>query len=343
MLPLMLKRCEPPNGISILTYADFTRPEQREQELARLVNAIKDQDNLSQAVEVSNLTPSSRVPFHLPQQSIFTFSGRDEELALLKDLLLEQEGTKVCSIVGLAGTGGIGKSALACRFAELHKENFPDGVIGLRVDGKDLDAIARDFARHYGKEVAPEDERDAATIMQALFDDRRMLLIFDNAEDVTISSLLPGGNTCAVIVTTRDRQLPSLIGVSEKGTIDLPPLPDLDALLLLEQLLSKERVTAEQNAATEIIKLVGNLPLALQIVGATLQIQEWRSLARAIIYLTHHAFCETIRSWKTRVHIAARRKRALITSRRPYKRRFFTSKTLTPLQRLWLNCAGLMA
>ena len=81
--------------------------------------------------------------FILPQIDAVNFTGRDEELKKLADLLIKPAREKICSIVGLAGTGGIGKSALACHFAELHKDAFPDGVIGLRVDGKDPDTIVR--------------------------------------------------------------------------------------------------------------------------------------------------------------------------------------------------------
>jgi tetratricopeptide (TPR) repeat protein len=217
-------------------------------------------------------------PFILPQLDISTFTGRIQELNKLEELILKTEGGKVCSIAGLSGTGGVGKSALACHFAQLHKDAFPDGVIGIRVDGKDNDTIAREFARLCGEEIQLEDERSATTIMQEAFGHRRMLLIFDNAEDASIQALRPGGNTCAVIITTRDRQLPFLLDIPLEGRVDLPPLLYPDAVLLLKQLVGSERVTAELQSINAIIELVGSLPLALQIVGATLQVQENRSL-----------------------------------------------------------------
>jgi tetratricopeptide (TPR) repeat protein/nucleoside phosphorylase len=221
---------------------------------------------------------STRRPFILPQLDVSTFSGRDDEIRRLEMILLDRHGTKMCSIVGLSGTGGIGKTGLACHFAELHKDDFPDGVIGLRVDGKDVDTIAREFARCYGEEIDPDDERDAATIMQDIFGSRRALLIFDNAVDAGVRSLRPGGDNCAVIITTRDRQLSALLDVPTEGRLELPPLPDPDSLILLEKLIGRARVQAEQEAAGEIIRLVGNLPLAIQIVGAILREQEWRAL-----------------------------------------------------------------
>jgi nucleoside phosphorylase len=227
-----------------------------------------------------NFTRKSRrsVPFVLPQLDVSTFTGRNDEIVRLEELLSKPEGPKLCSIVGLTGGGGIGKSALACHFAELHKDDFPDGIIGMRVDGKDADTLARAFAITYGEEIEPDDDRDASTIMQEVFRHRRALLIFDNATDVSIRSLLPGGTRCAVIITTRDRGLPIHVDVPEEGNIDLDILPDDDSMLLLERLLGTDRVAAEREAAQKIIKLVGNLPLALRIAGATLQIQAGRGL-----------------------------------------------------------------
>ncbi|MEG3989482.1 caspase family protein [Microcoleus sp. S28C3] len=220
-----------------------------------------------------------KIPFVLPQLDVSTFTGREEELQKLEDLLLNRQGTKICSIASLAGVGGIGKSALACHFATIHKDDFPDGVIGLRVDGKDLDAIAREFARRCGEEIDSEDERDASTIMQEVFAYRRILLIFDNAEESSIQALRPGGDRCAVIVTTRDRGLSISLDIPNEGRIDLPPLPDPESLRLLETLIGKERVGAELDVACNLIQLVGNLPLALQIIGAGLKLNERRSLA----------------------------------------------------------------
>jgi tetratricopeptide (TPR) repeat protein len=235
--------------------------------------------------EASHVTPDAspkrRVPFVLPQLDIPTFTGRDQELNKLEELLVTGKEARLCSIIGMSGSGGIGKSALACHFAELHKADFPDGVIGLRVDEKDADTLAREFARHGGEEIAPDDDRDATTIMQEVFRDRRALLIFDNArsEDAPkLRSLRPGGDRCVVIITTRDRGLPDSLDIPAGGSIDLPTLPDPESINLLKLLVGEERLDAEPEAAREIVSLVGNLPLALRIVGSTLRVQTWRSL-----------------------------------------------------------------
>ncbi|WP_293334431.1 tetratricopeptide repeat protein [Microcoleus sp. CAWBG58] len=220
-----------------------------------------------------------KIPFVLPQLDVSTFTGREEELTRLEKLLLSPQGEKICSIASVSGIGGIGKSALACHFATIHKDNFPDGVIGLRVDGKEINAIAREFARRCGEEIDLEDERDASTIMQEIFSHRRMLLIFDNAEEAEIHKLRPGGKRCALIFTTRDLGLSISLDIPNEGRINLPVLPNSESLHLLEALIGKVRVVAELEAACDLIQLVGNLPLALQIIGAGLKLNERRSLA----------------------------------------------------------------
>ncbi|MFN6528243.1 tetratricopeptide repeat protein [Nostoc sp. ChiSLP03a] len=220
---------------------------------------------------VSNTESSSHVPFFLPQSDTPNFTGREEQLQQLEALLLNLQGSKVCSIVGVSGGGGIGKSALACRFATIHQDHFPDGIIGLRVDGKDVDTIAREFVRRCGEKLDSEDDRDAATLMQQVFAHRQMLLIFDNAEEASIKRLRPGGTRCAVIVTTRRRNLPFSLDIGEQKTIDLPPLPEADALKLLKKILGSERVENAVAATKRLVKLVGNLPLALQVLGAALR------------------------------------------------------------------------
>lgn len=221
----------------------------------------------------------------MPQLDESTFTGREAELKQLEEQLFNQSGSRVCSIVGLSGGGGIGKTTLAYHFATIHKDKFPDGVIGFKVDGKNLYEIASKFVneclKFSGERVDSEEDQGAekaAILMQETFAHRRMLLIFDGAVDPKIRHLRPGGNLCSLIITTRNRELSACLGIPTEGTIDLNPLPEEKAYELLEKILGAERVKAELEAAYEIIRLVGCLPLALQITGKSLR-NTRRSLA----------------------------------------------------------------
>jgi tetratricopeptide (TPR) repeat protein len=214
----------------------------------------------------------------LPQLDEPTFTGREAELKQLEEQLFNQSGSRVCSIVGLSGGGGIGKTTLAYHFATIHKDKFPDGVIGFKVDGKNLYQIASKFVneclKFSGEKVNSEEDQGAekaAILMQETFAHRRMLLIFDGAVDPKIRHLRPGGNLCSVIITTRNRSLSASLDIPVEGTIDLDPLPEEKAYQLLEKILGTERVKAELEATYEIVRLVGCLPLALQITGKRLR------------------------------------------------------------------------
>lgn len=215
--------------------------------------------------------PRSGPPFILPQQKTADFVGRIDQLEKLEEVLMQPESRRMAGIVGVAGTGGIGKSALACHFAEKHRDRFPDGVIGIRLDSKkDADTVAREFARLDGEILDEDDTRNASAIMQDLFREKRILLIIDNAETADIRTLHPGGTQCAIIVTTRDRSLPGQIDISDDQLVDLPILADPEALALLSQFIGSHKCNEEAKAINRILALVGNLPLAIEIVGKTL-------------------------------------------------------------------------
>jgi tetratricopeptide (TPR) repeat protein len=215
-----------------------------------------------------------RVPV-LPQLDEPNFTGREAEIKQLEEQLFNRSGSPVCRIAGIFGGGGMGKSALACHFATIHQDKFPDGVIGLKVDDKNTWGIAIELFRKFsGKDPDLEYYPDVATLIQEEFASRRMLLIFDGfdgAVDKSIKQLRPGGNLCSVIITGRNRNLSASLDIPVEGTINLTKLPEEKAYQLLEKILGTERVEAESEATYEIIHLVGCLPLALQITGKGLR------------------------------------------------------------------------
>lgn len=215
---------------------------------------------------------SGTVPF-IPPLSLFdsnTFVGRDKELEQLKACLIDGDNKVCCISVGDIA-GGIGKTTLAHVFASTHRADFPDGIISVRVDKKSTIALAHEFASYCHAEDRPHDEEDATALMRRTFGDRRMLLIFDNAEKSrNIRDLLPGGDKCAVIITTRRRELGSALGTSPDHEIELGVLERGQAKDLLGRLIGVERVRNESTAADEIVDALSYLPLAIRIAGMTL-------------------------------------------------------------------------
>jgi tetratricopeptide (TPR) repeat protein len=202
-----------------------------------------------------------------PLTDISYFTGRVSELALLENLILKPQFPPV---IGLWGSPGIGKSALAHYFARKFTEQFPGGIIGLDTRNKDALKLALNFATLIGQPVDSESALEPSAIMQLCFANRRTLLIMDNAERTEIKKLIPGGCSI-VIITTRDRELLNHLGLPPEAQISLERFDGNESIDFLRAMLGVEVIQAEENSALELIQLVQGLPLALRIAGATLR------------------------------------------------------------------------
>ncbi|MEU6713784.1 BTAD domain-containing putative transcriptional regulator [Nonomuraea sp. NPDC046802] len=199
------------------------------------------------------------------------FAGRRAELAQMPAL---EEDTAVVRVI--SGMGGIGKTALAVHWAHQVAPRHPDGQLYVNLRGFHPTEQAMSSAEALsvllaGLGVAAAEVPAAQEARAALFRDRvagrRMLLLLDNARDAgQVRPLLAAAAGCLVIVTSRDR----LDGLGHAGvhSMTLAPLPAGEAADLLRARLGAERVTAEPDAAEQIVSLCGGLPLALAIVTA---------------------------------------------------------------------------
>ncbi len=214
------------------------------------------------------------VPAQLPPD-VHGFTGRNDELDEL-DRLLIKEGDQSTAVVisAVAGTAGVGKTALAVRWAHLVRDAFPDGqlYVDLRGYGPDRPipaekALAR-FLTNLGVAGSdiPLDVDDRAARYRTEINGRRMLVVLDNAASVEqIRPLLPGTPSCSVLVTSRD-SLPGLVALHGGCRLDLDLLPLPDAVTLLHKLIG-ERVEAEPEAATTLATQCARLPLALRVAA----------------------------------------------------------------------------
>ena len=225
---------------------------------------------IAEGIEAFKLGRQKRenaTPFVLTQLDISSFTGRKKELRQLEKQILD-EGKE--HIAGIVGVGGVGKSALAIHFAQQHKDRFPDGVIGLRVDKGSVDLIAQRFAWYMGEDIDPKMEFSASEVMQFVFRNRKALLIFDNADSVTIEALHPQSLQTAVIVTTRNKEVLRRFGIPEPEYIELQQFSYEETKELLRLIIDSHRIESEEEEIKTIHRLVGGLPLALRIVGGTL-------------------------------------------------------------------------
>jgi len=216
--------------------------------------------------------PDQAVPAQLPAD-VAGFTGRDLELSVLREHL-ETVGDGEMVISAVAGTAGVGKTALAVHFAHRVRDRFPDGQLHVNLRGYDDqqpadpgDVLAA-FLRALGVPGAgiPADVEERAAAYRTLLNGRRVLVLLDNASSVEqVGLLLPGSPSCLVLVTSRD-SLPGLVARHGARRLDLGVLPAEESLTLLHGLIGA-RVAGEPLAANALAARCGRLPLALRVVA----------------------------------------------------------------------------
>ena len=234
--------------------------------------ATADADTATQP-EQGSITPfgtRAAVPRHLPP-AVPGFVGREGAIAQLTRLLPPQGAAPV---VAISGTAGVGKTALAVRWAWKRAESFPDGQLYVNLRGYDAgpprsatDALAW-LLRALDVDVTriPADEDERAGLYRSTLAARRVLLLLDNAHDsAQVRPLLPGTPGSAVLVTSRDT-LAGLIARDGAERIELEALPEDDAQDLLYRLIGK-RAQANPIAIRTLISQCCRLPLALRVAA----------------------------------------------------------------------------
>jgi len=218
------------------------------------------------------------VPRQLPADTD-AFTGRDAALSTLDRLLDEQDESRPRPVVvsAIAGTAGIGKTALAVHWAHRVADRFPDGQLYVNLRGFDpsgspmapaeavqgfLDAL------QVPPQGIPASLEAQAGLYRSLLAGRRMLVLLDNARDAgQVAPLLPGAPGCLVLVTSRN-QLPGLVAAAGAHPVALDLLRRDEAVELLARRLGHERVTGDPDATEELVTWCAGLPLALAIVAA---------------------------------------------------------------------------
>lgn len=217
--------------------------------------------------------PKPSVPRQLPPD-VSAFTGRVEALAEL-DRLLAEAGGQAVVVSAIAGTAGVGKTALAIHWAHRVAERFPDGQLYVDLRGYDpghptsaADALAvllGDLG--VGGADVPPTLAGRVSRYRTLLADRRALIVLDNANSPEqVRDLLPGNARCFVLITSRDA-LTGLVARDGARRVDLDLLTVAEATALLRGVLGS-RVDAEPEAVRDLVELCARLPLALRIAAA---------------------------------------------------------------------------
>ncbi|GAA2580985.1 BTAD domain-containing putative transcriptional regulator [Streptomyces roseoviolaceus] len=234
------------------------------------------------------------VPAELPHD-VAGFSGRGEAMDRLAALLAGDEPARASVVISvISGAAGVGKTALAVHVAHRVRDRFPDGQLYVNLRGYDHESAPMDPQQALGQllrslgltpQQIPSDPDEQARRYRSLLDGRRMLIMLDNAASVRqVRPLLPGSPTCRVLVTSRHR-LTGLVAQNGAEPLRLDVLAPHEARALLAAVLGEQRVAAEPEAAEELARRCGLLPLALRVAAAHLLGDRHRPLADLVAEL----------------------------------------------------------
>jgi DNA-binding SARP family transcriptional activator/tetratricopeptide (TPR) repeat protein len=233
---------------------------------------LKDEDVSAEVVQARPAV-SRVIPAQLPGD-VVGFTGRVRHLKELDELL---PGGTTTAITVIAGTAGIGKTALAVHWAQRARHHFPDGQLYVNLRGFDpggspvhpaevllgfLEALDVPPTR------LPVGLAPRSALYRSLLADRRMVVVLDNARDADqVRPLLPGSRSCLTVVTSRS-VLSGLVAAEGARPVVLDVFDPAEAQQMLALRLGRERLAAEPAAVDEIIVRCASLPLALAVAAA---------------------------------------------------------------------------
>jgi DNA-binding SARP family transcriptional activator len=198
-----------------------------------------------------------------------------------------QASGRVVAIRAIGGMPGIGKTSLAVHAAWLLRDRFPDRQLFVDLRGhtpgqepvSPSDALAGLLAATgVAPRFLPGDLAGRTALWRDKMAGQRAVLVLDNAaSSAQVAPLLPGGDSCLVLITSR-RHLADLPG--PVVSVQLGVLPPEQARQLLLDLAQRRADSPEEAAAVaELAELAGCLPLAITLLARLLGLHPSWALA----------------------------------------------------------------
>ena len=242
--------------------------------------------------QTANLAPETTTrakPHHQPHLKMPTpttaFIGREQDIAKLTERLRDP----TCRLLSIVAPGGMGKTRLALEVAGRLAPDFSGGVCFVPFDTVGspelmVSAVADALSFSFFGPQHPEEQ------LLEYLQSQTLLLVLDNLEHLLndsdlVTKLLGRAPKLKLLVTSRERLnlhaewLYDLTGMSLPETDDTVrdgKVQETDAVALFVQSAKQARAdfTLDDNtrAVTRICRLVGGMPLALELAASWLRV-----------------------------------------------------------------------
>ncbi len=278
LIPLLLKPCEPPHRIAMLTYADFRNEEEQASELARVIEAVGGNPHLSELDQplgrllYKTATPDPRVSRHIISFDTLIadktegFVGRQFVFDGLDAFLAKER----CGYFVIRGEPGIGKTSLMAQLVKMRKPVHHFNIVqqNIRLPEQFLANVCAQLIARYSLSLTIADEpmRTSMLLEQCLRAaaakpaNRPLILAVDALDEAEWRLLAPRVNVhylppvlpegVYVVVSTRpDRDIP--LELALRRDLDIEPDSDgnlLDIRVYLEQYARRSGIQARLKA-----------------------------------------------------------------------------------------------
>jgi len=244
-------------------------------------------------IEAETLAPHPRPPHNLPTQ-LTPFIGREAELEQIAERLNHPD----CRLLTLVGPGGVGKTRLALQAAHDERGAFRDGIYFVSLAAAHAtDSLGMALAQALGVNPRPGDDLNAQLVNT--LKGKEVLLVLDNLERLgaggeLIVDLLQRAPQVRFLVTSQ-RTL-NVVGewIFNVRPLDYPPDDtagaagdDYSAVQFFRQSALRRQPDfalgpANRPAIVRICRLLGGIPLALELAAGWLHARSCQEIAQEI-------------------------------------------------------------
>lgn len=285
----------PSRQIANLLASHLEIPADQHEQFLKVARQEKSTANLDSIPPLSLLEPVS-VPkpyhSHLPV-SPTPLIGREYETTIIPKQLLEP----ACRMLTLTGPGGIGKTRLSIEVGRALEPHFANGahfisLAGVGAPESILPAIADVLKLGFSGPA------ELTVQLTNFLHDKEILLIFDNMEHLLegsqiLSDILQGTHHVKVLVTSREQLHLQWEWLFEVQGLPLPEESELNALeknSAIQLFVQRARQASQSfslesedvSAIIRICRLVGGLPLAIELAASWARMLSPREIAREL-------------------------------------------------------------
>ncbi|MCJ1462048.1 hypothetical protein MMC07_000648 [Pseudocyphellaria aurata] len=208
------------------------------------------------------------------------FVGMDKEMQELNRHLFDSRRRDGTACVLLHGQAGGGKSHLARQYVYKNKKKFSGGIFWIFANLKEeryhafWDIHQKVVSRESPELCARKDENFVERVKSWFEARHEWLIVFDGVvidkdlDATELQSFVPDSKNSSIIYISRAGNLESKQRLLRPFPIKVAPLKDdLARKLLFKELHIKKPTDAEVKRATELVKKIGGLPLAIVAIS----------------------------------------------------------------------------